>query len=122
MTISQTATTDRDLGDAFDILGSYRRRLVLARVSDADEAVPVGWLATELAAAEGEKPPEAVTTTERDRNRVRLHHADIPPLSAAGLIRYDPERQLVSDGELPLQGEEWLEMPVVEALEAWNGR
>jgi len=122
MTISQTATTDRDLGDAFDILGSYRRRLVLARVSGAEEAVRVGWLATELAAAEAEKPREAVTPTERDRNRVRLHHADIPPLAAAGLIRYDPQRKLVSEGELPLEGEEWLEMPVVEALEVWNGR
>jgi len=122
MTISQTATTDRDLGDAFDILGSYRRRLVLARVSGADESVPVGRLATELAAAEGEKPPEAVTEAERDRNKVRLHHADIPPLAAAGLVRYNAQRRLVSDGELPLQGEEWLEMPVVEALEAWNGR
>ena len=122
MTISQTATTDRDLGDAFDILGSYRRRLVLARVSGAEEAVRVGWLATELAAAEAEKPREAVTPTERDRNKVRLHHADIPPLAAAGLIRYDPQRKLVSEGELPLEGEEWLEMPVVEALEVWNGR
>src|SRR6056297_977909 len=122
MTISQTTTTDRDLGDAFDILGSYRRRLVLARVSGADRAVPVGRLATELAAAEAEKTPEAVTTTERDRNKVRLHHADIPPLTAAGLIRYDRGRQLVASGDLPLEGEEWLEMPVVEALEAWNGR
>jgi hypothetical protein len=122
MTISQTATTGRDLGDAFDILGSYRRRLVLARVSGADGAVPVGRLATELAAAEGEKPTTAVTTSERDRNKVRLHHADIPPLAAAGLIHYDPQRRLVSDGDLPLKGDEWLEMPVVEALEAWNGR
>lgn len=122
MTLSQTTTTDRDLGDAFDILGSYRRRLVLARVSGADEAVPVGWLATELAAAEAEKPTTAVTTDERDRNAVRLHHADIPPLSAAGLIHYDPQRRLVSNGDLPLEGEEWLEMPVAEALEAWNGR
>ena len=120
MTISQTATTDRDLGDAFDILGSYRRRLVLARVSGADEAVPIGRLATELAAAEGEKRPETVTVAERDRNEVRLHHADIPALAAAGLVRYDPQRRVVSDGELPLEGEEWLEMPVVEALEVWN--
>ncbi|MDS0282476.1 DUF7344 domain-containing protein [Haloarcula onubensis] len=122
MTISQNATTDRDLGDAFDLLGSYRRRLVLARVSGAEEAVPVGWLARELAAAEGDKPRAAVTATERDRNKIRLHHADIPPLAAAGLIRYDPRRRVVASGDLPLEGEEWLEMPVVEALEAWNGR
>ncbi|MBX0286647.1 DUF7344 domain-containing protein [Haloarcula salinisoli] len=122
MTISQTTTTNRDLGDAFDILGSYRRRLVLARASGADEAVPIGRLATELAAAEAEKPETAVTTSERDRNKIRLHHADIPALAAAGLVRYDPQRRLVSAGELPLEGEEWLEMPVVEALEAWNGR
>jgi len=120
MTISQTTTTDRDLGDAFDILGSYRRRLVLAHASGADEAVPIGRLATELAAAEGEKPLEAVTMAERDRNRVRLHHADLPALSAAGLVRYDAQRGVVAAGDLPLEGEEWLEMPVFEALEAWN--
>jgi len=121
MKISQT-TADRDLGDAFDLLSSYRRRLVLARVSGAAEAVPVGWLAAELAAAEAEKPAETVTMDEIDRNKVRLHHADIPPLAAAGLVRYNPQRGLVSAGELPLDGDEWLEMPVVEALEAWNDR
>lgn len=122
MTISETATTTHNLGDAFDILGSCRRRLVLARVSGTDEPVRVGWLATELAAADGAKPREAVTETERDRNKVRLHHADIPPLAAAGLVRYDPQRRLVSPGDLPLEGDEWLEMPVVKALELWNGR
>jgi hypothetical protein len=121
MTISQT-TTDQDLGDAFDILNSYRRRLVLARVSDTDEPVPLGWLAAELAAAEAEKPPEAVTMSELDRNKVRLHHADIPPLAAAGLVRYNPQRRVVTGGDLPLAGDEWLEMPVVEALSAWNDR
>ena len=119
MNISQNTTTD-DLGDVFDILGSYRRRLVLARVSGAEDAVPISWLATEVAAAEAEKPRAAVTTDEVDRNKVRLHHADLPPLSAAGLLRYDPQKRLVASGDLPLEGEEWLEMPVVEALESWN--
>ena len=122
MTISQTARSDRDLGDAFALLSSYRRRLVLARVSGAPEAVPVGWLATELAAAEADTQPDAVTQSERERNRIRLHHADLPPLAAAGLLHYDRERNLVSDGDLPLSGDDWLEMPVAEALEDWNDR
>lgn len=122
MTISQTATTDRDLGDAFDLLNSYRRRLVLARVSGAEGPVPVGRLAAELAAAEGDAPSDAVTASERERNKIRLHHTDIPPLAAAGLVHYDTQSGLVSDGDLPLEGDDWLEMPVVEALEAWNGR
>lgn len=122
MTISETDHSDLDLGDTLGLLSSYRRRFVLARVSGAEEAVPVGWLAAELAAAEADKPRKAVTTTERDRNKIRLHHVDIPPLVAAGLVHYDAQRGAVSDGDLPLSGDEWLEMPVVEALAAWNGR
>ena len=119
MELTET-THDRPLGDAFDILGSYRRRLVLASVSAADEAVPLSTLAQELAAVERDVEPEAVSRNERKRNEVRLHHADIPPLSAAGLVRYDAEQNVVRGDEMPLEGEEWLEMPVVEALEAWN--
>ncbi|WP_324664901.1 DUF7344 domain-containing protein [Haloarcula sediminis] len=118
---SQSPLADH-AGDAFDLLGSHRRRLLLARVSEADGAVPLDWLAGRVAADEAGTATEAVTERERERTAVWLHHADIPPLSAAGLLRYDPGRGLVSAGDLPLEGEEWLEMPVVEALEAWNGR
>jgi len=111
---------DHQLGDAFDILGSYRRRLVLAAVSDADEAISLSALALELAATERDAEPDSVSLDERKRNEIRLHHTDIPPLSAAGLVRYDAEHNVVRSGEMPLEGEEWLEMPVIEALEAWN--
>jgi len=121
MTISQTVTSDH-AGDAFDILSSYRRRFVLARVSGAEDAVSIERLATELAAERAETSTHAVTESERKRAEVRLHHVDIPPLAAAGLVRYNPQRGLVSVGDPPLEGDEWLEMPVVEALEAWNER
>jgi len=115
-------TTADTAGDALAILSSYRRRFVLARVSGADGAVPVDRLAAALAAEEQGTSPDAVPDSERKRNAVRLHHVDVPPLAAAGLVRYDQGAGLVSAENLPLEGEEWLEMPVVEALEAWNGR
>ncbi|WP_262179037.1 DUF7344 domain-containing protein [Haloarcula laminariae] len=111
-----------DAGNPFDLLGSRRRRVLLARVSEADGAVPLDWLAGQLAADGAEQSTEAVTESERERAKVRLHHVDIPPLSAAGLVRYDPQRRVVSSDDLPLEGQEWLDMPVVEALEDWNGR
>jgi hypothetical protein len=119
MTPSQPLSTER-LGDALDILGSYRRRLVLARVSERDEAVPISSLARELAAAEKNVPAADVSPRERERHEIRLHHVELPPLSAAGLVSYDARRGVVTSEDLPLDGEEWLEMPVVAALESWN--
>ena len=113
-------THNQSLGDALDLLGSYRRRLVLAAVSATDGPVSLSTLARELAATERDVDKAAVSLDERKRNEIRLHHTDIPPLSAAGLVRYDAERNVVRSGEMPLEGEEWLEMPVIEALEAWN--
>jgi len=122
MTTTQTAAIDRDLGGPFDLLRSYRRRFVLARVSEAEDPVSIDWLAAELAAAGTDESTDEVTAAAHDRNRIRLHHADIPPLAAAGLVHYDTQRGLVSGGDLPLVGAEWLEMPVAEALDAWSGR
>ena len=110
----------RSMGDALDILSSYRRRLVLAYVSGEPEPVPISALATEVAAAKHDKPIVTVTDTEQERSKIRLHHADIPPLAAAGLVHYDSRQGTVAADDLPLDGDEWLEMPVVEALEAWN--
>lgn len=110
---------DPRLGDALDLLGSPRRRLLLARVSDHDR-VSLSTLARELAAADHDKALDAVTAEEREQNEIRLHHADIPPLAAAGLVSYDTQRRVVRGEDLPLEGDEWLEMPVVEALDAWN--
>lgn len=107
---------------AFDILGSYRRRLVLATVSGADTPISLSRLATRVVASEADKPTTAVTSDERTRTETHLHHADLPPLVAADLLSYDAERQTVESSDLPLEGDEWLEMPVVEALESWNRR
>jgi hypothetical protein len=107
------------LGDTLTLLGSRRRRLVLATLDDRD-TVSVSDLARDLVAAEDDKPPTAVTPEEQRRTKIQLHHADLPPLSAAGLVSYDSQRQVVRVNDLPLEGEEWLEMPVAEALESWN--
>jgi hypothetical protein len=119
MNISEL-TADHQLGDALGLLKSYRRRLLLAEVSDTDGAVPLSKLARTLAAAEYDKTPGSVTDEERRRSEIRLHHADIPPLATAGLVSYDTKRGVVRSDDLPLDGDEWLEMPVVQALKAWN--
>lgn len=108
-------------GDAWDIVGSYRRRLVLAIVSEADHAVDRATLAQQVAARDEQTQPEAVSYREQRATEIRLHHVDLPRLAAADLVHYDPEHGLVESEDLPLEGDEWLEMPVVEALEAWNG-
>jgi len=119
MTASETVI-EHHRGDALDILSSYRRRLVLARASERANGVSLSMLARELAAAAHDQPLTAVTSEQRERNEIRLHHVDLPPLTAAGLVSYNQQRGVVRALDLPLEGEEWLEMPVVEALETWN--
>jgi hypothetical protein len=108
-------------GDAWDILGSYRRRLILAVVSERDGGIHRTALARRVVASEDERPVEAVTQAEWRPVEVRLHHVDLPRLAAAGLVHYDAEDGRVESDDLPLEGGEWLEMPVVEALREWNG-
>ncbi|MFC7249008.1 hypothetical protein ACFQJ5_04045 [Halomicroarcula sp. GCM10025324] len=108
-------------GDAWDILGSRRRRVVLAVVSETDGAVERAQLARRVAALEeGTRAVEVNHDVER-ATEIRLHHVDLPRLAAADLVHYDPDLGIVENDELPLEGEEWLEMPVVEALRTWNG-
>ena len=120
MTIRQPGPRETT-GDAWDILGSYRRRLVLALVSERADAIERAALARRVAEIERERPADDITRDELRSTEIRLHHVDLPRLAAAGLVHYDPDHGGVESDDLPLEGAEWLEMPVVEALRAWNG-
>lgn len=110
----------QSLGDTVDVLGSYRRRLLLSILSSRSEPIHLSRLATRLVARQQDKPPAAVTDEERQDAEIRLYHADLPVLAAADLVRFDAPRGQVTSRDLPLEGDDWLEMPVAQALAAWN--
>ena len=110
-----------DLGVALDVLGSYRRRVVLAELSDRAEPVHRDTLAEAVVATERDIARETAPEEAVERAAIRLHHVDLPRLEAADLLHYDHVSERVEANDLPLVGEEWLEMPVVEALESWAG-
>ncbi|WP_276275736.1 DUF7344 domain-containing protein [Haloarcula regularis] len=91
-------------GDAWDILGSYRRRLVLAVVSERDGGIHRTALARHVVASEAERPVDAVTQAEWRAVEIRLHHVDLPRLAAAGLVHYDAEDGHVESDDPPWRG------------------
>ncbi|MFC6974911.1 hypothetical protein ACFQL1_09825 [Halomicroarcula sp. GCM10025709] len=117
---SQNERPVQSIGDAVDVLGSYRRRLVLSILSGRSGSIDVSQLATRLVARQRNKSSAAVTDEERRETEIRLYHADLPLLAAADLVRFDASRAHVESADLPLDGDDWLDMPVAEALSAWN--
>ncbi|MDG5776114.1 hypothetical protein VB773_01920 [Haloarculaceae archaeon H-GB2-1] len=102
-----------------DLLSSYRRRLVLSALEDRTPT-PLDELAATVTARETDTPRSRVTDEERTRVEVSLLHAHLPRLQAAGLLSYDPSELTVTAADMPLSGEEWLQMPVVDSIADWE--
>lgn len=97
----------------FAALSDVRRRHALYYLRDRESATLdelatalVGWLnAREDGAAVG-------TPDDREHVRVGLHHGQLPKLSAAGLVRYDPDSGEVALADLP----EFVEVAIDRSL------
>ena len=77
------------------ILSNSRRRDALAYLGQFGYPVELRTLATHTVAAQNNLPAKAVDTDAVERMVIRLHHLDIPVLSAAGFLAYDSESRLV---------------------------
>ncbi|WP_327052242.1 DUF7344 domain-containing protein [Halomicrococcus gelatinilyticus] len=82
------------IDDAMEVLGTWQRRALLAELFDVRTAT-VDELVEALAAT---GPRER---TGRDEIRIRLLHADLPKLAAAGIVRLDRD-----DATVALVGEQ----------------
>lgn len=85
-----------DDGAVFDVLADGRRRRVVRALADAPErTLDLDRLVdrvARLADDEGEHDEhDEGELRERDRIALRLHHADLPKLSDAGVLDYDPD-------------------------------
>ncbi|RBI64390.1 ArsR family transcriptional regulator [halophilic archaeon] len=81
--------------DVFDLLADQRRRNALAVLRDRDCAVALPELAAETKARCDADP-------DRQDVEVSLHHAHVPRLAAAGVVRYDGSRVELTDAATQL--------------------
>lgn len=97
MTESHLPRFDSRRNPLFRALADPKRRIVLdSLVGRAPEPVSVDRIVESLTAT----PPDGVGLGESDA-RIALHHDVLPSLSSAGLVAYDPNRELV---EIPDDG------------------
>lgn len=86
----------------FAALSDVRRRHALYYLRER-ESTTLDELATVLTGWLNALEDESTVATPNDRERVRvgLHHAQLPTLSAAGFVRYDPDSGEVALADLP---------------------
>ena len=75
----------------FDIVSNRRRRFVLTHLQREGGPVQLTDIATELAAAESDIPPEEVGTKARKRAYVSLYQTHVPRLIEEGIVAHDEE-------------------------------
>lgn len=75
----------------FDIMSNRRRRFVLTYLREQGGSVPLGKIASALAAAESDTSPEQVDRQARKRAYVSLYQTHIPRLTEERIVEYDEE-------------------------------
>lgn len=88
---AESIETDRSTTAIFGLLADERRQLTLRYLAQSVGAVHLSDLADQIALWEGEH-----TADRYERVATSLVHTHLPKLSAAGLVDYDREADLVS--------------------------
>lgn len=76
-------------------VSNARRRDALRCLGRFVYPVELRTLATHTVAARSDLPVDAVEVDATEQMAIRLHHLDVPILSAAGLLAYDAESRLL---------------------------
>lgn len=101
---------------ALDIMRNPHRRFVLSHLNGQEAPLTTRGLARAIVdweAAGGETTPTGQTVEEVT---ISLHHQHLPRLAEAGVLRYDWQRQEITDWRHPNLGTEWLSRFPVERL------
>lgn len=77
------------LDDVYTVLANRRRRFVIHRLFQVDEACRLRELSRTIAAWEYDKDPEHVTAAERHRVYNSLQQVHLPKLDDYGLVEFD---------------------------------
>lgn len=90
---------DIEMDHVFGILENQRRRYVLKYLSTTERTIPLSDLTEQVAAWESNEEPRQLTSRDRQRVCVSLHHCHLPKMAASSAISYDQERNEIEHGE-----------------------
>ncbi|GAB3674375.1 hypothetical protein GCM10028856_30010 [Halopiger thermotolerans] len=82
--------------EAFRILASADRQLVLHELVDGDDPRRIAEISRQVAARRHRTPPERIDETKVERARVRLVHNHLPRLREHGVINVDRDENEIS--------------------------
>ncbi|SDQ24408.1 DUF7344 domain-containing protein [Natronobacterium texcoconense] len=90
-----------DRTEAFRVLASADRQLVLHELLERDDEATIRKLSRQVAARRHRIPPPKIDETAVDRARIRLIHSHFPYLSDVGLIdvEWDERKVVLADKE-----------------------
>ncbi len=107
---------DTNENEVIRLLAERRNRAILSILNDAARSLTVTELAQRLVANETVESDAATDETDRQREKLSLHHTELPRLDEVGLIDYDPEANVVSYETYPSVSAEWLELEMIDEL------
>ncbi|NHN59241.1 MULTISPECIES: hypothetical protein [Halorussus] len=84
-----------ELDTVLDVCEHKHRRIVLAALADQHQSFSIDDLTNAIVKHDHHTPPSEAADETITKIRTGLHHVHLPMLAEAGLIQYDPERQLV---------------------------
>ena len=84
-----------ELVTALDVCEHKHRRIVLATLTDQQQPVSINDLTDAIVEHNHHTPPSEAADETVTQIQTGLHHVHLPKLAEAGLIEYDPERQVV---------------------------
>lgn len=87
-----------DLDTLLDVCGHKHRRIVLATLANQQQALSIDDLTDVILKHNHHLPRTEIDDETAKRIRVGLSHVHLPKLADAGLLHYDPERNVA---ELP---------------------
>ena len=99
-----TGTEPPSVGSGTGPIPSPWRRFALRALGTFAYPVELRTLAAHVVAARENAPFETVDKEAHERAAIQLHHVDIPALTAAGLVGYDPESRMVVRTEAHADG------------------
>ncbi len=83
-----------ELDTVLDVCEHEHRRIVLAALTEQHQSLSIDDLATVIVQHNSHTSPAESAGETLSQIRTGLHHVHLPKLADAGLVRYDPERQL----------------------------
>ncbi len=90
----RTVADERSLNHVFRLLANEQRRYVLYYLHELDDSADLETIALQVTAWQHEKPLSEVSDEELHRAMVRLRNIDLPKLSEAGIVEYDPRTEM----------------------------